>query len=186
MEKKVVTILLGSPRVGGNSDKLAEAFADEAKKKGYEVRTSRLAQMNLKGCNDCRKCWSGGKHCVLDDDMDKIYADLEAADVIVFATPLYYFSWSTQIKPIWDRLLPYGMPGAKCSVKGKKAVLLSAAGDSDMKSCEGLKASYHLGCSFMKWENAGEVYGLGIYTKGEMEEKGQKYLKEARDLAASL
>jgi multimeric flavodoxin WrbA len=186
MGKKIVTLLLGSPRVGGNTDKLAEAFAEGAKEKGYEVRACRLAQMNLKGCSDCGQCWSKKEPCIINDDMDKIYKDIEAADVLVFVSPLYYFSWSAQIKPVWDRLLPYIMPDAPRKVKGKKAVLLAAAGDTKMESFESLKLSYQISAKAMGWENAGEVYALGIYAMGDMETAGGKYLKEARSLAASL
>ena len=105
-EKKILTLLLGSPRIGGNTEKLADALAEGAKVKGYEIRKVHLAALTLKGCTDCRKCWSTGKPCIQNDDMDKVYPDIEAGTVIAFVSPLYFYSWSSQIKPVWDRLLP--------------------------------------------------------------------------------
>lgn len=106
---KILTLLLGSPRSGGNTEVLADALARGARENGWEVRKVRLAAMELKGCLDCRGCWSKGAPCVLGDDMDKVYADIEAASAVAFVSPLYFYSWTTQIKPVWDRLLPYGM-----------------------------------------------------------------------------
>ncbi|MCD7951481.1 MAG: NAD(P)H-dependent oxidoreductase [Synergistaceae bacterium] len=74
-DKKILTMLLGSPRKGGNSETLADALAAGAAEKGYEVRKVRLAGMTLKGCIDCRRCWSAGTPYIQRDDMDKVYAD---------------------------------------------------------------------------------------------------------------
>lgn len=186
MTEKVMTVLLGSPRTGGNTEKLSEALTKEAAKKGYEIRIVRLSGMELKGCTDCRKCWSKDEPCVIDDDMGLVYKDLEDAEIIVFASPLYFYSWSAQIKPVWDRLLPYNMPNAPRGMKGKKAILLAAAGDGDPSCFEGMEKSFKISCKFMSWEVAGEILAAGIYGKGEMESKGQKYLKEAKELGTSL
>ena len=55
-DKKVLTLLLGSPRIGGNTEKLADALAEGAAEKGYEVQKVHLTALTLKGCLDCRKC----------------------------------------------------------------------------------------------------------------------------------
>lgn len=187
MAQKVLTLLLGSPRKGGNTETLADALAEGAKEKGYEVRKVRLASMNLKGCLDCRKCWSTGKPCVQGDDMnEKVYPAIEVADVIVFVSPIYFFSWSTQIKPVWDRLLPFCATDARRTLKGKKAVLLSVAGDDNDEAFAGVRASFKIAVKFMGWEEAGNICAKGIYTKGEMAEMGTKYLTKAKELGRSL
>lgn len=63
-DKKILTLLLGSPRIGGNTEKIADALAEGAAEKGYEARKVHLAALTLKGCLDCRKCWSTGKPCI--------------------------------------------------------------------------------------------------------------------------
>lgn len=185
-EKKVLTLLLGSPRVGGNSEKLAAALAEGAEENGWEVRRVRAAGMDLKGCADCRGCWSRGRPCVQNDDMGKVYADIEAASALAFAVPVYYFSWPAQIKPIWDRLLPFTAPGAARSVNGKKAVLLAVAGEDRDDIFGGVTASFKHSAEYLSWEIAGEILAHGIYTRGEMETKGTVWLERARTLGRGL
>lgn len=185
-EKKVLTLLLGSPRAGGNSEKLADALAAGAEEKGWEVRRVRLAAMTLRGCADCRKCWSGGRPCVQNDDMDRIYADVEAADAVAFVSPVYYYSWSAQIKPAWDRMLPFSSPAAPRSLKNKKTMLISTAGDDVPEAFDGIKASFKLAAAHLGWENAGWVCAHGIHAKGEIETKGAAWLEQAKALGGSL
>lgn len=184
-EKKIMTLLLGSPRTGGNTEKMADALARGAEAKGWETRKVRLAAMDLQGCSDCRKCWSSGKPCVKNDDMDKVYADIEAAATLAFVSPVYFYSWTTQIKPVWDRLLPYISPDSPRSVKGKKAVLLSAAGDSENEAFEGITASFRRISAFLGFDIAGEVYAPGVYGKEDIETKAE-ILEQAEALGANL
>lgn len=182
----MLTLLLGSPRAGGNSEKLADALAKGAEKNGWEIRRVRAAAMNLKGCLDCRMCWSDGRPCIQNDDMDKVYADIEAADTVAFVSPVYYYSWSAQIKPIWDRMLPFSASKAARSVKGKRAVLISVAGDDFTEVFEGLTASFRQATAHLGWEIAGQICAPGIYVKGDMETKGAASLEQASSLGASL
>ncbi|MFR7811912.1 MAG: flavodoxin family protein [Butyricimonas faecihominis] len=88
---KNILILEGSPRSNGNSDMLAEAFATGARAKGYDsVIKSWVKQGN--GCFACGMLVNGTP-CVQSDDMEKIFPEIEQADMIVFASPLYFFSW---------------------------------------------------------------------------------------------
>ncbi len=185
--KKVLTLLLGSPRVGGNTEKLADALAEGAKEKGYEIRKVRLASMDLKGCTDCRKCWSTGKPCILNDDMnDKVYPEIEAASVVVFVSPLYFYSWCTQIKPVWDRFIPFYAADAPRNVKGKKTILLAACGDAEEEKFEGMTASFKYATAYLGWKVLGQICVPGIFSKGEMETKGTDYLKKAKELGKTL
>lgn len=185
-DKKIVTMLLGSPRIGGNTESMADAFAEGAQAKGYEVRKVHLAAMKLKGCMDCRKCWSTGKPCVQNDDMDMVYPDIEAADVVVFVSPLYFYSWSTQIKPVWDRLLPFYMPGAKRTLPHKHTALLAACGDEEEEMLEGITISFKNASRFLGWKSVGQVLAPAIYKRGDIQEKGKKFLEAAKELGESL
>lgn len=185
-KKKVVTILLGSPRKGGNTETLAEALASGAEENGCEVRRIRLQGKKLNGCLDCRRCWAMGAPCVQKDDMGEIYEAIADADAIVFASPLYFYSWSTQIKPVWDRLLSLFAKKSEIDVRGKKAVLISAAGDTDAECFDGLKASFRLACGYTKWEIAGVICAPGMYPKEAVAADGEKYTEEARELGKRL
>jgi multimeric flavodoxin WrbA len=145
-DKKILTLLLGSPRIGGNTEKIADALAEGAAEKGYEARKVHLAALTLKGCLDCRKCWSTGKPCIQNDDMDQVYPEIEDASVIAFVSPLYFYSWTSQIKPVWDRLLPYYMPGALVQLLPKKQY--SGAPAIRKRCFDGMRASFKLAIIF--------------------------------------
>lgn len=186
-EKRVLTLLLGSPRAGGNTEVLADALAEGAAENGWEARKVRLAGMRLNGCVDCRKCWSKGAPCIQNDDMDKVYRDIEESAAVAFISPVYFYSWTAQIKPVWDRFLPFGMPSPGYSIKGgKKAILLAAAGDNEDDCFEGVVASFSRSAAWMGWDAAGMVLAAGVYDKGEMESKGAAYLKKAGELGRML
>lgn len=182
---KTLTLLLGSPRRGGNSERLAEALAQGAAERGYQAEKVPLAEMTLKGCTDCRRCWSkGSSPCILGDDMDRVYGALERGDLLVFVTPLYFFSWSTQIKPVWDRLIPYVGKDSPKNLRGKGALLLATAGDDEPEVFEGLAASFRLAREYMKWEDRGSLLAHGVYARGDIE-KGD-WLKRASILGSTL
>ena len=71
--------ILGSPRRGGNSETLARKVLEGAAENGWVTDVIRLQDLEINGCTDCRRCWSGGSPCVIDDDMDKVY---EADDLV--------------------------------------------------------------------------------------------------------
>lgn len=104
MRKKIV-ILNGSPRKNGNTSTLVKAFIEGAESVGNTVTEFFLDSMNIHGCKGCfgghssREC-----PCVQNDDMDIIYPAVRDCDVIVLATPLYYWNMSGQIRTTVDRL----------------------------------------------------------------------------------
>jgi multimeric flavodoxin WrbA len=179
-----ITTLLGSPRRNGNSEQLAAAFAKGAVDLGHTVRTLRVHTLKIGGCIDCRRCWTNGTHCFLHDDMAEIYGALDASDVFVFAVPLYFYSWPAQIKPVWDRLLPYFSPNAKADIRGKRAVLLAAAGDESPSCFDGLRKSFELACGFCKLKIAGEICASGVYAVGDV--SSGDWLAKAEALGRSL
>ena len=101
MSKKVL-ILTTSPRRNSNSDALAEAFARGAAESGCEVELISLRGKELRFCQGCFACQKSGK-CVIRDDMQEIVPKMEQADVLAFATPIYYYEMSGQMKTLLDR-----------------------------------------------------------------------------------
>lgn len=114
-----VTAIVGSPRRTGNSAKLVEAVLEGARESGAEASIHYLGEKAIRPCTGCYSC-EKTKECVIkDDDMAEIYADMEAADAYVFASPVYFNQVSGQFKTFLDRIFPYywGKP-----LKGRKAV----------------------------------------------------------------
>lgn len=104
---KQVLILSTSPRGESNSDALAEAFARGAREAGHRVETVRLQNKSLgfcKGCLACQRTKDG--HCVQRDDADSIVQMMAAAQVLVFATPIYFYEMCGQMKTLLDRTNP--------------------------------------------------------------------------------
>lgn len=179
-----LSIFLGSPRARGNGTRLAEALAEGAREAGFEAAFLRLADLNLKGCTDCRRCWKQVRPCVLTDDIDRVYGALEEGDVLAFVSPVYFWSWSTQIKPLFDRLIPYCAEGAPRSLAGKRTLLLGTAGDDDPEVFEGMRFSYESICAYMHWTSAGTLLAHGVYAPGDVE-KGD-WIGRARALGQGL
>lgn len=98
-----VLILMGSPRRHGNTAKLAEAFIRGAKDSGAAVTEIVLREKTIGDCLGCCACRDNGGRCVQRDDMREVYAALEENDVIVLASPVYFYTWTSLIKRVIDR-----------------------------------------------------------------------------------
>ena len=122
MGKKII-ILNGSPRKKGNTAALTAEFTKGAKEAGNEVTEFFLGEMNIHGCIGC---FGGGKNpespCVQKDDMDKIYPVYKEADIVVLATPLYYWTISGQLKAAFDRLFAVAECDPKTSFSSRETV----------------------------------------------------------------
>ena len=99
---KKVLIISASPRKGGNSDLLCDEFARGAAEAGYEVEKIRLAEKKSDYCIGCYACRTVGK-CFRQDDVNEIVEKMLSADVIVLATPVYFYSMDAQLKALIDR-----------------------------------------------------------------------------------
>lgn len=185
MNKKIL-ILNGSPRANGNTKALVDSFTRGATANGAEVICFDLQKMNIHGCLGCCK---GGKDaaspCVQKDDMEQIYAAYQAADVVVLASPIYYWSISGQLKCAFDRLFAvaeltenYANPPKNC------ALLLAAEGDSESNLAP-VKAYYEALLSHMHWNNLGLVYAGGNMNVGDILNKPEQ-LAQAEAFGKSI
>lgn len=100
---KNVLILEGSPRPNGNSCILSEEFARGAAEAGCTVEKLQVSRRKISGCLGCNACYRNGGTCVQKDDMEEVRAKMLAADVIVLASPIYFYSMTSQMKTVIDR-----------------------------------------------------------------------------------
>jgi multimeric flavodoxin WrbA len=134
MPKKIL-ILNGSPKKKGNTSMLIDWFSSGAISQGAEVEIVRTAFLKYKttGCTSCRACQKSDKYeCCVDDEAKPVLARMAEVDVIVFATPLYFFSASTQLKMVFDRMFSLykwdNHAGTmETPLKGKTLILLASA-----------------------------------------------------------
>lgn len=102
---KKVVVIASSPRKNGNSNALVKDFVQGAREAGNDVEIISVADIKMDFCRGCMTCNQTLK-CVIDDDMKAVLETMRTADVIVFATPVYYYSVSGQLKTFFDRTSP--------------------------------------------------------------------------------
>lgn len=170
---KKAVIISSSMRRGSNSDALADEFARGARDAGNEVEKISLIGKRLEFCRGCLACQELGR-CVIDDDADEIMQKVLAADVVVFATPIYYYEMSGQLKTLLDRLNPM----FPLDYSFRDAYLLCSATEDEETTPE--RAVHGFGgwveC-FEKCRFAGYVFAGGVTEPGEI--SGHPALKKA-------
>lgn len=103
---KNILIVSSSPRKKGNSQILCEQFQKGAEKKGHNVNLIRLMDLKIGFCRACDACMKNNGNCVLKDDMTEVLKLFQKADIIVLATPVYFYGISAQMKTFIDRTYP--------------------------------------------------------------------------------
>ena len=180
---KNIVILNGSPRVSGNTAALVQAFTDGAESAGHKVTTFLLDQMDINGCKGCC-CGKNTEKmpCVQKDDMAKIYPAVKESDVVVFASPLYYWNLSGQLRTATDRLFALE-EGEKNLLRGngRSCALLMAAAGSDFDDAV---TYYDNLTGHLEWKNLGHIAAGGNWGAGDIADK--KELLAAYDLGASI
>lgn len=114
-----ILILNGSPTKNGNTEALVNAFKDGAASKGHEIDVINVAHKKVNGCMACDYCHAHDGQCVQKDDMQEIYPLIQQADMIVFASPIYYFTMSAQLEAVIHRFYAITSPA-----KAKYSALL--------------------------------------------------------------
>lgn len=167
-----IAVLNGSPKVG-NTAKMVNAFAEGAKEAGHEVEILHVGKMKIGGCLGCEYCHSkGAGTCVQKDDMEKVMPAYKEADLVVFASPIYYFGMTAQLLAAMQRVYAIGKPAAK-----KAALLLSSASPNPY---DGAVATYKGTLAFTGIEDAGIITAAG-------EENGsEEKLAEIKAFAKAL
>lgn len=183
---KNILILNGSPRAKGNTAALVSAFAEGAEAAGHTVLRFDLGTMDIHGC---RGCCCGGKDpahpCVQRDGMELIYPAYIAADVIVLASPMYYWSVTGQLKCAFDRLFAVAELDPDYANPVKDAALLMAAEGSTEENFAPVRAYYEALLHHMGWKDVGIVYAGGNFNVGDIQNKPEQ-LEEARRLGRTL
>ena len=182
MGKKIV-ILNGSPRKKGNTSALVKSFTEGAESAGNTVTEFFLSGMDIHGCKGC----FGGHSskacpCVQKDDMDQIYPAVKEAEVVVLASPLYYWTMSGQLRTALDRLfaLEEG-DGNLLRGNGRASALLMAAEEHGFDDAV---LSYDHLLEHLRWENLGHVLAGGNMNVGDI--KGKTEIQQAYELGKSI
>ena len=173
MGKKIM-VLNGSPRKNGNTAGLVKEFTKGAQEAGHTVTEFFLSGMDIHGCKGC----FGGRSsrecpCVQKDDMNQIYPAVRESEVIVLATPLYYWNMSGQIRTAVDRLF---------ALEEGDGNLLRGHGRAS--ALEDVVLYYDHLMEHLKWKNLGHILAGGNGDVGDI--KGKPELEQAYELGRSI
>jgi len=171
-----IEILIGSPRKRGNSFLMSQMLVESLKTDKYNSNFSFLYDFDINPCTDCRACKKDEMVCILEDDMNNLYKLIEEAEIIVIATPIYWFGPSAKTKLFLDRLRPYY---ANKRLTGKQLALLLPAG-TGAPDCDLTIEMFKRASKALQMKYIGEV-SAKAYDIGEI-----KYDKKAVELIPKL
>lgn len=173
---KNILILSSSPRRGGNSDTLCDEFMQGAMEAGNHVEKIFLRDKTIHPCTGCGTCSLYKKPCPQKDDAAEIIAKMLAADVIVMATPVYFYAMSAQMKTLIDRCC-----GPYTEMKNKEFYFIATAAENDERIMGRIVDNFmgFLDCL----ENPtvkGTLFCGGVWHVGDI--KGNPALQQAREM----
>jgi len=166
---KNILIFCGSPRKGGNSDLLCEQFMAGAQEAGHKVEKIFVQEHKIAPCLGCGYCQSHEGACVQKDGMETMLEKMIKADVLVLASPVYFYSVSAQIKALMDRTV-----ARYTEIKNKIMYYIIAAADPDLSHMERIEGSVEKGV----------VYGVGAWNKGDI--KGSPSMAQAFEMGKNV
>lgn len=177
MTKKVL-ILSGSPRKNGNSDILCDEFAKGATEAGHNVEKIRVTEKNIGFCRGCYACRKG--ECAIKDDMADVLQKMIDADVLVLASPVYFYSIDAQLKALIDRTVARWL-----EVKNKEFYYIVTAADEEISSAQTTIDCFRGYADCVEGaKEMGIIYGMGAYEKGEIKET--KAMQQAYEMGKNI
>ncbi len=168
-----ITVLNGSPRKE-NTSAMVDAFVEGAQEAGHEVEVIQVGKMKIAGCMGCEYCHTKGEgQCIQKDDFEKVLPAYKDCDMVVFASPIYYFTLTAQMEAAIQRVYCIGKP-----TKATKAAMLLSSGSPGVY--DGAVAQYKGYMAFAGIEDA------GVITANGDENKSEAKLAEVREFAKNL
>jgi len=179
MSKKVL-VISSSPRRGGNSDLLCDQFVAAAKKAGNHAEKVFLKDKKINYCQGCGACVGGAKACPQKDDMGGVLEAMVAADVIVMATPVYFYTMCGQMKTVIDRTC-----SRYTELRNKEFYFIATAADSNKRAIERTVEEFRGFTSCLDGsKEAGIICGTGAWGIGDI--KGSEAMKVAYEMGTKV
>ena len=178
-KKMKILALTGSPRKDGNSALLADNFIKGAQEAGHHIERFDAAFKKVHPCVACNHCGMNGP-CIFNDDFNFVREHIVDADAVVFATPMYYFGVSAQLKAVLDRF--YALNGQ--IHRPKKAVLLMTYANTAESEAKPIVSHYETLLNYLGWTDAGRVIASGVWTAGAVNDT--TYPEQAYELGRKI
>lgn len=178
MNKKVL-VISGSPRKNGNSDTLCDEFVKGATEAGNSVEKISLREKIINFCTGCYACKNNGK-CIQKDDMADILDKMMNADVILMATPVYFYTMDGQMKTLIDRTVPL-----YSRMRNKDMYFIASAAVNSKSSIERTIDGFRgfTDC-YEGFKEKGVIYAAGVWKIGEV--NNTKYMTEAYEMGKKV
>ena len=175
-----IVVLSGSPRKNGNTELLVNSFVEGAKVHNT-IEVFSVNKYKVNPCTGCNACKINNEHkCVQNDDMKIIFDSLYDADVLVIASPVYFYGVSAQLKAIIDRF--HSPERSQLGIRGLALLLVGA--DTIPNLFDSIKSEYQLTLDYFNLKDYGTIFVNGVEEKGAI--KGNEKLKDAYSLGLSL
>lgn len=155
-----IIVLMGSPNKRGSTNILTEQFKKGAEDAGHTVKVLYVCEVDVNPCMGCVKCGYEGP-CIQKDDTDMIREKILSSDMLVFATPLYYYGMTAQLKTVIDRFCAYN---SSLNRRHLKSALLTVAWNADDWTFEALESHYNTLVRYLNLQDMGRVLGYGCGT----------------------
>ncbi|TCK89098.1 multimeric flavodoxin WrbA [Natranaerovirga hydrolytica] len=170
-----ILVLNGSPRSNGNTVSMVEAFVKGATENGHQITVVPVCQKKIAGCLACEYCHTKGNGgCIQQDDMREVYPVLDAAEMIVLASPIYYHSLSGQLQCAINRIYALDKPKNL-----RKAALILSSGDDNVYD----GAIYEYQKSFLGYL---KLEDMGIFTAFDKQNKSEETLSQLTEFGRNL
>ena len=186
-----ITTLLGSAKKKGNTATVLGWVEEELKSRGHDVERIYLNNKSIRGCLGCAKCRENPDEiaCVQNDDAKDIMQQMISSEVVLFASPIYFWGFSSQIKALIDRgyslVTNYHKPGHTSLMEGKRIGLLVTGGGAYEDNAEGMFTAFDRIVDFLLARKSGELYVGECSVPAELSETVKNNaLKLARSLVA--
>lgn len=175
-----ILALIGSPRKRSNTDLLVDEVLRGAETQGHTWEKVYLYDLEIGPCIDCRACKEGDHACHLDDGMKCLYPRIEASDIIIFGTPIYWYGPTGKMKLLIDRLRPFI---ASEKLKGRKGFLVTPS-EEGPKCCDPLIQIFRMSFEYLGMDFLESLLATA-YERGEVSGKMEE-MEKAYRLGASL
>ena len=179
MSKNVV-ILAASPRKGGNSDLLCDQFRRGAEEAKHEVEVVYLRDRRIEHCAACGFCKSSGGRCARQDDMAEVLDKMVHADVIVMATPIYFYTMNGQLKTLIDRTY-----ARYTEISNKEMYFMMTAAVSGRSLLDRTLEEFRGFTTCLSGaREAGVIHGTGAWNMGDI--KGSPAMAQAYEMGKNV
>lgn len=171
-----IVCVFGSPRSKGNSSTIANRFLDSASELGANIQKFDLNKLNFRGCQGCMACKGKTENCILKDDMTQVLEAIRTTDILVVATPVYYYDIPGPLKTFIDRTWCYAKPDYATNPvpgrleMGKKLVFIQAQGAEDKNVHKEVYEKYESFFKLYGFEDIRTILACGVNEPGEVEQ----------------